>query len=391
MNARSRLFLLLAMPACGSVIAEPTRPDASVSDSATPPPVGDAATADSDAAVCASGKPSRECFDEASMKAMFAPGRGGDVGGDAAVVIPPDAYDPSGCVAMKYAQNGCCNPAVTPGERVGDKCCYTFCTGSCCGRPLYVGGEARVAPLVARRDWCGRCGPGLALSREPGDPSLREALARGFAADALMEHASIASFSRFALELLAFGAPPALVRDAHEAALDEVEHARVTFALASRFAAGPVGPGRLDVAGVTPAATLEAAVVAAVREGCVGETIAAILAEEAAAVAVDPECRDALEAIAADEARHAELAWRFVAWALDEDAQLGGAIERAFEDALAHDLPGLDGCDDPRVRHYGRLTAGDRARLAASVASGVIGPCAARLLDTAGRQSAVAA
>lgn len=31
----------------------------------------------------------------------------------------------------------------------GDLCCYTFSPGSCCGRPLLDGGEARIAPLVA--------------------------------------------------------------------------------------------------------------------------------------------------------------------------------------------------------------------------------------------------
>jgi hypothetical protein len=37
---------------------------------------------------------------------------------------------------------------------------------------------------------------------------------------ALFQHASVASFARFSLELLALGAPPDLVAAAHAAALD---------------------------------------------------------------------------------------------------------------------------------------------------------------------------
>lgn len=43
---------------------------------------------------------------------------------------------------------------------------------------------------------------------------------------AQQEHASIASFSKFSLELMAVGAPAALLVRAHEAALDEINHAR---------------------------------------------------------------------------------------------------------------------------------------------------------------------
>ena len=46
-------------------------------------------------------------------------------------------------------------------------------------------------------------------------PALRRRLAELWSQDALLEHASIASFSRFALQLLAVAAPPALVAGAH--------------------------------------------------------------------------------------------------------------------------------------------------------------------------------
>jgi hypothetical protein len=48
------------------------------------------------------------------------------------------------------------------------------------------------------------------------------------------------------LELLALGAPAELVEKAHVAALDEIEHARICFALASAYGGERYGPGPLD-------------------------------------------------------------------------------------------------------------------------------------------------
>jgi hypothetical protein len=64
-----------------------------------------------------------------------------------------------------------------------------------------------------------------------------------------MEHASIASFAKFSLQLVMVAAPSALLADAHAAAVDEIHHARVAFALASRLLGRPLGPGPVDLAG----------------------------------------------------------------------------------------------------------------------------------------------
>ena len=73
---------------------------------------------------------------------------------------------------------------------------------------------------------------------------------------------------------------------------------------------------------------IEAIVVLTFREGCVGETVAALEAREALDHATDPEVRAALERIAADEQRHAELAWRVVSWGLARDARLRPLLDR---------------------------------------------------------------
>ena len=56
-----------------------------------------------------------------------------------------------------------------------------------------------------------------------------------------------------------------------------------------------------------------------IAEGCFGETRAALEALEAAELAADPVIRAAYARIAGDEQRHAELAFRFVRWALERN------------------------------------------------------------------------
>ena len=135
------------------------------------------------------------------------------------------------------------------------------------------------------------------------------------------------------LDLLACGAPPALVERAQRAMGDELEHARACFAAASAYAGTALGPGPLDLSGVSPSANLAAAAAAAVREGCINETIAALAAEQQLEHTQDPCVRQVLERIARDEADHAELGWRFVQWAMQGgDPDVLSAVRVALQD-----------------------------------------------------------
>ncbi len=163
-------------------------------------------------------------------------------------------------------------------------------------------------------------------------PALRARIAQGWVDAALDEHASIAAFSRFALHLMAVGAPSELLEAAHRAGLDEIRHTRLCLDLAEGYAGQPVAPGPLDLpADLLGPLTLPAIVGAAVAEGCVGETIAAHEARHLAAVAAPPAVRKALAVIARDEQAHADLAWRFLAWALRQgDPAVRAAAAAAF-------------------------------------------------------------
>jgi hypothetical protein len=133
-----------------------------------------------------------------------------------------------------------------------------------------------------------------------------------------MEHASVAAFARFALELLALGAPAELVSDAQRAMGDEIEHAKLCFGLASRYARRTVAPGALSIDGALAGRSRREIIRTAIREACIGETLAAIEAAEAAANAADPSVRAVLERITVDEGRHAELGWRFLRHCLEQ-------------------------------------------------------------------------
>ncbi|NUO54820.1 MAG: ferritin-like domain-containing protein [Polyangiaceae bacterium] len=244
---------------------------------------------------------------------------------------------------------------------VAGQCCYevhdSCCVGS--GRPFLIANRLRTAEL--------RVAPGIGWTStdrpcvEALAPAVRAFLAEAWLRDALLEHASVASFSRFALELLAVGAPSDLVDAAHQAASDEVRHARACFSLASAYAGAELGPGPFAFGGpIELGSDLAAVAASAVKEGCVGETLAAVQASVQLDGARDPAVQKALEEIAEDEARHADLAWRFVAWAVRVGgAQVVQAVAAAFEEALAGVAPSMaePEVDAALVVAHGRATS----------------------------------
>jgi hypothetical protein len=196
-----------------------------------------------------------------------------------------------------------------------------------------------------------------------------------------MEHASIAAFARFALQLLALGAPSELVRSTHEAIGDETEHARLAFALASAYGGKSMGPGELAIDGSLDGSRVDAVLATLLREGCIGETLAAIEATEALEDACDPAVRAILATIARDETRHATLAWRTLAW-LVESGRIGRA--RALDDvarALAEGV-GPSQRNEAEMRGFGILTDERRSELRKTALASVIAPCARAVLGT---------
>lgn len=261
-----------------------------------------------------------------------------------------------------------------------DACCYHWFE-YCSGRPLLGPDGPVLAPVRSGPAWGG---PAPARDDEaPALPAaLRQRIAEGFRDDARAEHASIASFARATLELMAVGAPPSLLEQAQRAALDEIAHARLCFSLAARHGGAAIEPGPLPVPPPRPA-SLPRLAADAFAEGCVGETIAALAAQRATRAVADPEVKAALAQLADDEARHAALAWSTVAWAL---AQGGDAVADALRRVAAALEPGATGpLPDPdphaaTLAAHGRLDARAHALASREAWSDVIAPMLASLL-----------
>jgi hypothetical protein len=164
---------------------------------------------------------------------------------------------------------------------------------------------------------------------------VRDALAQKWVENGLAEHASVASFSRFSLQLMSVAAPASLLEAAHLAAMDEIKHAKLCFRLAAKFGERQMGPGPFPIPdGKVEVATnvLQMALSVAV-EGCVGETLSVVRAAAQIATCHDPSVKKVLETIAEDEARHAGLAWKTVRWALSlGDSEVVDQVTKALYD-----------------------------------------------------------
>jgi hypothetical protein len=208
------------------------------------------------------------------------------------------------------------------------------------GRPLRVLG-VRVRPSVTRRKRAA-----LPFDPEGPDttrvaPHLRRRLAKGWLDDARAEHASVAAFERLAMDLTRAGAPDALAAWARRAALEEVGHATMCFAVASAYAAQEFSASsRLFVLPwrarrESRSALIERLAVESLLDGCIEEGCAAKSASLAARRAVDPALAKVLSRIALEEASHAELAYAIVAWAVEEEPAILPRLEAALSRSRA--------------------------------------------------------
>jgi len=127
------------------------------------------------------------------------------------------------------------------------------------------------------------------------------------------------------------GAPSNLVEAAHLAALDEIRHSRSAFGLARFFGEDGAAPSALPLPpAVEVSSSLSLVALRTFQEGCLSETAAVARARAVLAPGVGPDqVRKHLEVVVADEARHAALAWRTVAWALSRGDANGDASVRA--------------------------------------------------------------
>ncbi len=255
-----------------------------------------------------------------------------------------------------------------------------MCGFSSCaiGRPFLVDFLERRARLEERSDWLVDIGQ---VALEGLDWTERRALAAHWAEIGLMEHASIAAFARFTLQLVSVGAPDELLNLVERAQADETRHARLCFSLASQYGGRDVGPGAISMAGALDDLSLESILSTTILEGCIGETRAALEAARARDNCSDPVVREVLAQIARDEGNHAALAWRFVRWMLDEYPELEALFRQTLARARPIDSPEPVVPNCTRLRR-GVLGANDKARVEAQAWLEVIDPSARALLNS---------
>lgn len=277
------------------------------------------------------------------------------------------------------ADSDCSEPKVCLSGENGVRSCAerTLCG---IGRPFLVENEARLADSVLRRDWVQSIKASPARLLEGLSPEKRERLADGWRQIARMEHASIAAFARFQLELLSLGAPADLVEATNQALVDETLHARTAFALTSLFSGKTEGPGPLEIRGALGGEGLEEIALSVLLEGCIGETAAALEANWAAAHCEDATLRELLSGIARDEKRHSDLAWQFVAWATEGRPHLASELlTRAFAESKNQRHIASLAVDDDWISAYGLVPERVRDELRAVALKDVVIPCLAAL------------
>lgn len=280
------------------------------------------------------------------------------------------------------------DPSATPppADAPRDVCCYDISLTQnqpidvihppVMGRPL-VGdeGQAQVATVASGAAWSmgGVSASEVEALAQHLSPEARAWLATRWLQDGLAEHASVASFARVSLELMALGAPPELLAAVHGAALDEIDHAQRCFALASAYAQRPLGAGALQSPGPRPM-SFESLACETFLEACVGESAATLQAMRQRRNAAHPRVIETLTRIIDDEAKHAAIAWKTVSWAI----QMGGAsvksaLRQAAQEARAE------------LEDAGRASASDEVLLLSAAQLAAHG----RLSPAAERQSLV--
>ncbi|HEX7602280.1 MAG TPA: hypothetical protein VF316_11770 [Polyangiaceae bacterium] len=187
-------------------------------------------------------------------------------------------------------------------------------------RALHPGACCYDLPMNCVAPWQGR------VFRDEAGDAIRARDGDRWARAAFTEYAAIASFLRVAEELSLAGAPTELVLATRAAAKDEARHA----ALLEPFA--EVTLPRYRSHAPAEQKDLPTMVRETFVDACCAETLGAVAARDDAAHADDPELRAVLLLIAADEERHAELAWRTLAWLVREG---GDAARRSLETTLA--------------------------------------------------------
>jgi hypothetical protein len=288
------------------------------------------------------------------------------VPGDHSTIRSGQHQEPAGVRVLAFAIGG----ALIGGVVFVIAAIHDFMTGwgewGTKGRLLRLRGKAHLPEVEPGDGWSDDAAPAV----DDVSDAERRVLAEAWLISARMEHASVAAFAQLGLHLAALGAPADLAERTHQAALDEIRHARRCFAFARAFGgqawtAGPIAALGRDGGGAVDRVRLA---IGSLVDGCLNEGIAADVAANGARGARDPVVRDTLQMIAADEERHAELAWSVLAWCVDTGGEAVRAAVAAraarLTDELAPRAPDFPGLSRERLVAHGLFDQDTIGRIA---------------------------
>lgn len=199
----------------------------------------------------------------------------------------------------------------------------TFNGSGSSGRPLRMDDHAEPmgAPIFVDDP-----APLHSLFSGPDTITRAHALAH-WARELSAECASIPAFMALARDLETVSAPTNLIRAALQSAREEATHTRLCLELAHKQTSATLSTRAPEVPRANDVGhdkLLERLVVEAFWDGCLAEGTAANVAQRSAAMAKDATTRRALETIADDESRHADLARDIIQYGLS----IGGRVIR---------------------------------------------------------------
>ena len=199
--------------------------------------------------------------------------------------------------------------------------------------------------------------------------SLNQEIGRRWLEQAEGEHASVASFARNALQLLTLGSPSELLVASKQAGIDEISHAKISYDIASANVRLKLAPGPLDVQKSLKKLDLMNVIRSIIHEGCVGETLAAVVARVRGHGTDDPYIKKSLLQITEEETNHAQLAWDTIEWIVGNNPDLRSFAKIVLDDELERqivnkrvisvpleDLACVDPNESASLQKYGFLT-----------------------------------
>jgi len=212
------------------------------------------------------------------------------------------------------------------------------------GRPLRIKGKYVVADIEEGEGWSEGESPNISGLDEDTCAAL-EAL---WLQNARGEYAGIPAFSRISIQLASLGAPAKLIQWSHKAAMDEIKHTSLCFAMAEGYGkraykVKPM-PELLDIELKSKTNIIQVLIEESVVDGCLLEMFFSDVASESARECNDLVVKKVFEQIAEDEKSHADFSWEILKWAKKSEPYLVYSVVKGI-------ITELNNCKCPRAVH----------------------------------------